>query len=119
MLRYEEEQPLHRSTEPRVPLGGVFGTVVALETAYVLLRSIASFVRLQTDYALRPVTVLSAVLFPLVFGWAAYVLWRPKFATSRREALLRSSAVWLVGFVNLLLVVALLDRPDMVIRSLF
>ena len=75
--------------------------------------------RLQTDYTLWPVAVISSVLWPLLFGWATYVLWRPKFAESRREALLRMAAVWLVGLINLLLVLVLLDQPERVLRSPF
>ena len=102
-----------------MPLGRAFAAIVASETAYLLLRSIATLVKLRTDYELWPVVIISAVLWPLTFGWAAYVLWRPRTPESSREALLRTGAVALVGFINLILVLALLDRPDMVLRSPF
>ena len=103
-----------------MPLGRVFAAIVALQTVYLLLGSVSSLSRLSA-YSDSPawiwlLVVGSAVLWPLTFGWVAFVLWRPKLAESRREALLRSLTVWLVALVNLLLVLALIDRPEMVLR---
>ena len=114
---YRDPDAAHRrTTEPRVPFGRVFAAIVGLETVWLLIRSFAVVVRLHTDYVLWPVTAIIAVVLPLTFGWVAYVLCRPKLPESRREALLRSIPVWLVAFVNLMLALALLDRPEWVLR---
>ena len=117
-VTWRPEEDTRPTTQPRVPLGRLFAAVVAVETVYLLLRSIASLARLSTDSPvwLWLVVIVSAVLWPLTFGWAAYVLWRPKIAESRREALFRTFAVWVIAIVNLLLILALIDRPEMVLR---
>jgi hypothetical protein len=102
-----------------VSLGRLFAAIAGLEFLWLLIRSLVTLVRLHTDYAAWPLTVFFAVLFPLTFGWAGYVLWRPKLPETRREAVLRSGSVWLVGLCNLILVLGLLDRPDLVLRSPF
>ena len=112
----DPDDAYRRTTEQRVPLGRVFAAVVALETLYFVLRSIAWFADFHPDYTLWPVGLIAAVLWPLTFGWAAFVLWRPKLPESGREALLRLIPVWLVAFVNLMLVLALIDRPEWVLR---
>ena len=114
----DPDDAYRRTTEQRVPLGRGFAAIVAFETACLLLGSVASLTRLSTNSPewLWLVVVVSAVLWPLTFGWAAFVLWRPKLPESGREALLRLIPVWLVAFVNLMLVLALIDRPEWVLR---
>jgi hypothetical protein len=117
---YQDDLPAGRPTAERaVPSGRVFAGIVGLEFAYLLAQSLAFLVQLEPNYRLWPVGVASAILWPLTFGWASYVLWHPKLAESRTEALLRSVPVWFVVILNVLLVAALLDRPEMVLRSPF
>ncbi len=114
-MQYEQEQR-RRTVEPHVPFGWVLAAIVSLEAAWLFVNSVVVFARLHTDYRLWPVTVASGLIWPALFIWVAYVLWRPKFPQSSGEAIRRSWPVWLVIVFNALFVIAVLSHPGWVLR---
>jgi hypothetical protein len=102
-----------------MPLGRLFGVLVTVEAAFLVLRSAAFFVRLDTDYTPWPIVVFFLVLWPIVFAGAAYVLLFPKLPELRREAFLRAILVWIAIIANALLLAGLLTRPETIVRSPF
>jgi hypothetical protein len=92
----------------------VFAVVVGVEAAYLAVMGALRVLDLDTGFRGWVLVPVFAVVWPLVFASAAYVLWREKLAASLVEAWARAGVVTVVVVANLLLVWAAVTRPEVV-----
>src|SRR5690606_12203602 len=122
-LMHYREETRRVTMDARSPLGTAFGVLVAVEAAYYSLQSldylisvVASAVGNGARYGWSPVGRVFAILGPVIFWGAAYVLIKPKIAETTLGAMGRPLLVWFAILWNLMLVWMLISRPESVIR---
>jgi hypothetical protein len=92
----------------------VFAVVVGLEAAYLMVRGVLRVLDVDTGFRGWFLGPVFAVVWTVVFASAAFVLWRSVLSESAVVMWARAGVVTLVLVANLVLVVGLATRPEVV-----